>query len=205
MNVGRLLVILFDYSAPTLNLTRNALILYGYFGGRTPAFSRRDAPELCQPIALKGGRRECRMQAAPASLACKKTHTLRTQAKTGQPKQPALPAQWCYGLYAPSPVSGLFSHRRPADLGVSPVRATSPNTRLDPSVGRSGPRDFAVRIARASSRAPTRPSQSRTNVRDDASAPLRERGMAQLNHEFRKYGSAIFLPDGLDISRAMFR
>ena len=32
--------------------------------------------------------------------------------KTGQPKQPALPAQWCYGLYAPSPVSGLFSHRR---------------------------------------------------------------------------------------------
>jgi len=46
---------------------------------------------------------------------------------------------------------------------------------------------------------------TRTNVRDDASAPLRERGMAQTNHDFQKIGSGIFLPDGLDISRNRFR
>jgi len=41
--------------------------------------------------------------------------TLRTQATTGQPQHPAFPAQWLYGLYAFSPVSGLVSHRRLRD------------------------------------------------------------------------------------------
>jgi len=38
------------------------------------------------------------MLAAPASLACKKLHTWRTQEITGQPGHPAFPAQWAYGL-----------------------------------------------------------------------------------------------------------
>jgi len=116
--------------------------------------------------------------------------------KTGQPKQPALPAQWCYGLYAPSPVSGLFSHRRPQ--GSAPRE-------LDPSVGGSGPRDFAVHIGTRFVLRADVSIASRTNVRDDASAPLRERGMAYINHDFQKYGRGIFLPDGLDISRTIFR
>ena len=93
-------------------------------------------------------------------------------------------------------------------LGAPGFRATVAarmSARLDPSIGGSGPHDFAVRIARASSCALMRPSQSRTNVRDEASAPLRERGTAYINHDFQKYGRGIFLPGGLDISRTIFR
>src|SRR5579871_2598197 len=43
----------------------------------------------------------------PRALRAKKVCILRTQATTGQPKQPAFPAQWFYGLYVFSSVSGL--------------------------------------------------------------------------------------------------
>jgi hypothetical protein len=59
-------------------------------------------------------------------LACKKK-TPQARRNTGTP------CAMVYGLYALSPESGLVSLRRlPIDTG-----------RLDPSVGRSGPRDFA--------------------------------------------------------------
>ena len=48
-----------------------------------------------------------------------------------------IPCAMVYGLYALSPVSGLFSHRSPGLL----------SPRVDPSVGRSRPRDFAVPIS----------------------------------------------------------
>src|SRR5260221_12684155 len=51
------------------------------------------APGLCLALHSRRGRRECRMQAAPATLACKEVCTLRTQATTGQPEQTAFPAQ----------------------------------------------------------------------------------------------------------------
>src|SRR6516165_8700960 len=38
----------------------------------------------------------------PRGLACKGMCISRTQATTGQPEQPAFPAQWCYGLYVVS-------------------------------------------------------------------------------------------------------
>jgi hypothetical protein len=38
----------------------------------------------------------------------------RTQVVTGTPNIPAFPAQWCYGLYALSPVSGLVATVPPA-------------------------------------------------------------------------------------------
>jgi hypothetical protein len=45
-----------------------------------------------------------------------------------------------------SPVTGLFCHRRLADVFLSlPGRADSNSARLDASVGASGPHDFAVR------------------------------------------------------------
>jgi hypothetical protein len=49
---------------------------------------------------------------------------------------PAFPAQWLYGLYAFSPV-----HR-----ACWPPSPWNHHPGLDPSVGRSGPRDFAVRL-----------------------------------------------------------
>jgi hypothetical protein len=76
---------------------------------------------------------------------------------TGQAGSTGIPCAMGYGLYAPSPVSGLDSHRRlPFVTG-----------RLDPSVGRSGPRDFAVRVRHARPSCHPRPSHPRPTVRDD--------------------------------------
>jgi hypothetical protein len=36
-------------------------------------------------------------------------------ATKGTPRQPAFPAQWFYGLYVISPVTGLFCHRHSQD------------------------------------------------------------------------------------------
>src|SRR5690348_17963662 len=69
----------------------------------------------------------------------KKVCTLRTQATTGQPRQPAFPAQWFYGLYVISSVRRAFW---PPSLSRNVPRE------LDPSVGGSGPHDFAVRVGR---------------------------------------------------------
>ena len=61
-----------------------------------------------------------------------------------------------------SPVSGLVSHRRPQIIAHE----------LDPSVGESGPRVFAVRLRLTRRVKPTRPSHPAANVRDDREAPL---------------------------------
>ena len=86
------------------------------------------------PLEVRG-RREHRMLAAPAGLACKEMCILRTQETTGQPEQPAFPAQWADGLYVISSVCRAFEPPSPC------VR----HARLDPSIGGSGPHDFAVR------------------------------------------------------------
>src|SRR5581483_4523614 len=80
------------------------------------------------------------MLAAPVANAQKENHRCNRS-------DPAFPARVVYGLYVLSPVSGLFSHRPP---GLSPE--------VDPSVGRSGPHDFAVRLSRARQPQPKRPS-----------------------------------------------
>jgi hypothetical protein len=48
---------------------------------------------------------------------------------------PAFPAQWFYGLYVLSPVSGVCCHRRQRDA----------SRQLDATVAAPGPHDFAVR------------------------------------------------------------
>jgi hypothetical protein len=75
---------------------------------------------------------------------------------------PAFPAQWCYGLYAPSPVSD-----RCPGLIATVVERNTCFAQLDPSVGRSGPRDFAVRVSHARPACHPRPSHPRPTVRDD--------------------------------------
>jgi hypothetical protein len=68
------------------------------------------------------------------SLACK-VKNARKQVTTGTPDSPAFPARWVTAYPALSPVSGLDSHRR----------SVKRLTKLDSSVGESGPRGFAVR------------------------------------------------------------
>src|SRR6478752_5960418 len=79
------------------------------------------------------GRREGRVFFAPAaSYAVKKAYEFVT---TGTPNNPAFPAQWCDGLLRALPgVPGFVSHRREWVIHS-----------LDPSVGGTGPHDFAVR------------------------------------------------------------
>ena len=66
--------------------------------------------------------------------ACNKKHAAEPQV---QADHPAFPAQWFYGLYVISPVTGLVCHRRQRDA--------KHHRQLGASVGAPGPHDFAVR------------------------------------------------------------
>jgi hypothetical protein len=86
---------------------------------------------------------------------------------------PAFPAQWCYGLYVLSPVSGVCCHRRCAGL----------TTRLDTTVAAPGPHDFAVRcrvFVRCKHLTPQRPSHPAPTYRDDRETSLGGRGRREL-------------------------
>jgi hypothetical protein len=160
-------------------------------GGCSNAFPRHIAPESClisRPTRPRG-RRECRMLAAPASLACKRKCTLRTQATTGTAETPAFPAQWFYGLYVISSVRRAFW---PPSLSRNVPRE------LDPSVGGSGPHDFAVRLGIARQSMPQRPSLPASNVRDDREAPLViGAGCTKITTLFRKTEEKYFRREGL--------
>jgi len=81
--------------------------------------------------------------AAPMARLQQKTQAAVT---TGTPNIPAFPARW-FTAYTCSPrCAGLVSHRRPAKRLA----------RLDPSVGGSGPHDFARPPRRRSSRSAIR-------------------------------------------------
>jgi hypothetical protein len=159
-------------------------------GGCGKAFPRHHMPEFCSVHChpQPRGRRECRMLAAPASLACKEKCTLRTQATSGQPKQPALPAQW-FTAYTCSPrCAGLL-----ATVALRIITA-----RLDPSIGGSGPHDFAVRLGIARQSMPQRPSLPASNACDDREAPLRiGTGCAKRTIFFRKTEANYFRGEGL--------
>jgi hypothetical protein len=100
-----------------------------------------------------------------------------------------------FTAYTCSPrCAGLFGHRRPAKRPAG----------LDPSVGGSGPHDFAVRSGAFVSRARASIA-ARAYVRDDRDTPLHRRGMRRYNHNFPKNGSRIFLRNGVDISLTDFR
>src|SRR5216684_652 len=77
----------------------------------------------------------------------------RTRVTTSTPERPAFPHAMVLTAYVVlSPVTGLFCHRRQRISGLSaPGWADLPSTRLDASVGASGPHDFAVRSNRLSS------------------------------------------------------
>jgi hypothetical protein len=84
---------------------------------------------------------------------------------TGLAGSTGTPCAMAYGLYAFSPVSGLDSHRRPAKRLAE----------LDPSVGRSGPRDFTVRVDALRRCACNASIASRATCRDDRDTPSERR------------------------------
>ena len=104
------------------------------------------------------------------SLVCKgRKHTSIRHRYTGC--DPALPAQWFYGLLRALPGDRAL-------LPPSPLEKLA-SQELDASVGASGPHDFAVREQRHSSRDVPRPSHPAPNVRDDRETPLWWDGMAR--------------------------
>jgi hypothetical protein len=112
------------------------------------------------------------------SLACEiKKHT--SVVTTGTPTSTGIPRAMVLTVsFALSPVTGLSCHRR--SRGVSgPLGPTSPVRKLDASVGASGPHDFAVRACAARLASQPASTASRSNVRDDAYAPLIEAGRGE--------------------------
>jgi len=84
---------------------------------------------------------------------CTFTHA----SKTGQPKQPASPAQWFTAYRALSSVSRAFLPPSPADVVTR---------ELDSSIGESGPHAFAVRKFGVRLFASPASTASHRNVRD---------------------------------------
>src|SRR5258708_1745911 len=80
-------------------------------------------------------------------LVCKMHKEMRTRAYRFSGGIPAFPARWCYGFLRALLGDRLSCHRRPADE----------STKLDASIGASGPHDFAVRLTHRSSKAHPRP------------------------------------------------
>jgi hypothetical protein len=101
------------------------------------AFSRRDFARVMHDVALKKnrGRRKHRMRDAPAaSRANDRKHTSKSLQVHRTVRRFLRNGVTAYNVL--SPVTGLFCHRR---LQVTTCK-------LDPSVGGTGPHDFAVRV-----------------------------------------------------------
>ena len=113
------------------------------------------SPELCQFVVplLNRGRRESRTPTAPAApraMGSKNAHGFDRYSRD----IPAFPAQWLYGLYVFSPVSGLYCHRcRPRTGGADRRQGRGARTtRLRRTLRRFRPRglhrvDAAASIA----------------------------------------------------------
>src|SRR5262249_46950158 len=102
------------------------------------------------------GRRECRMLAAPASLACRR-NALCARKQDRAAETAGIPCAMVYGLsrallgepgFLPPSSAGLIAHE------------------LDSSIGESGPYAFAVRDAGARLAPPPASTASHRNVRD---------------------------------------
>ena len=90
---------------------------------------------------------------------------------------------------------------------VSPSPALHRSARLAPAARAPGPHAFVVRkLTRIVSARGPRPSHPKSNVRDDASAPLGRAGMEDNRSEFfRKTEVKIFCAGGLDLRQRRFR
>ena len=96
---------------------------------------RRRAIPRGRQATLKRGRREDRMRAAPA-VSRAKCRKRRTRAYRFSGGSPAFPAQWFYGLYVISPVTGFLA---------TVISEKLASQKLDASIGAPEPHDFTVR------------------------------------------------------------
>src|SRR5258705_2687744 len=97
------------------------------------------------------------------SLACKMKKAHERSHREVRRDRPAFPHAMVLTVsFVLSPVTGLFCHRRLAEIPA----------KLDASVGASGPHDFAVHLKRRSSSAPSMSTASRTASVTIARAPL---------------------------------
>ena len=153
-------------------------------------FPRRGwRPSCAETFALKRGRGECRVPSAPAASCAHGSGKCTRVFTASSPESPGIPARNGFNVsFALSPVTGLSCHRR----------LRSCLRQLDASVGASGPHDFSVRLARRSSCVAKASIASRTNVRDDAYAPLVGRDGGINNAASSKSRSEIFFEMGLD-------
>jgi hypothetical protein len=143
------------------------------------------APELLANIALKieegAGNAGCWPHPWPAS----KQKSWR-QSPQVQPKHPAFPARWFYGLYVISLGTGLSCSHHRADVISATYRQRRGDrtTRLRrPHRRRSSARNQSARVAKAS-------IASRLTFGDDwPKRPLHRGGTAGENHTFLKNGS----------------
>jgi|HubBroStandDraft_6_1064221.scaffolds.fasta_scaffold809042_1 hypothetical protein len=142
------------------------------------AFSRRKLRPRDEPLRPKRGRGECRAPDAPAASCAKVESTrVRNCRFTGSTRHSR--TRLVLTAYsALSSVLRLVGRRRPAKRLAG----------LDPSVGRSGPHAFAVRVSAPRQRAPSASIASCSNVRDDRDTLLKWDRTAQTR--------ATDLPDG---------
>jgi hypothetical protein len=156
----------------------------------TPPRSRGATRPSCAAISA------LEKQRAQGKPGARRTHSLACEVKkhtsvvtTGPPDTPAFPAQWFTAYIALSPVTGLSCHRRLAKT----------STKLDASVGASGPHDFAVRELAPSSKAQTRVHRIPPQRRDDAQRPSDRGGTRVRCTPDLHFGKTeIFLSKGLD-------
>ena len=102
---------------------------------------------LVSPSPIRG-RRECRASDAPDSRVCNGSGRTHTRCQVTPAYTRHSPRNGFTACNALSPVTGFLATVIPEKLA---------SRELDASVGASGPHDFAVRIKRRSSKAPTRP------------------------------------------------
>ncbi len=147
------------------------------------SLSRRLAPELVQEItALLKQRAQGRPGAGRARGPRAKKNARGGYHRSGRTR-PALPARWCYGLYAISLGTGCLA---PIIRGAKAQRRE-----FGISTGMPGPRDFTVAsepfVRMIRSRCDqTRPPHPAPDVRDDREAPLRVRRDAGIKSRFPK-------------------
>ena len=137
---------------------------------RIPAARSARGLRQFRPCSMSRGRRESRVRAAPA-VSCAEMGKKRTRAYRSSGGNPAFPARWFTAYSALSLVTGLSCHHRHADN----------STRLDASVGASGPHGFAVRLSAVRYRHVS-VHRIPPRVRDDHDTPLCGAGRADSNH-----------------------
>ena len=173
-------------------------------------------PEISRPLKLEGaGNAGCPMHPQPGvRILVVSMHASIHSGGTGNIRHS--PRDGFNSLSRALPGDRLCP-RHSLDYRASlPGWARATPSKLDTSIGVSGPHALAVRKNAARLRAPppltncfalrlhltrttpSRPPHPTTNVRDDREPPLLWGGMAGANHIFRKNGIDLFLQGGLD-------